>query len=133
LETCATLAACVLALLAAPLLTGCGDARAKQEDARILAEFRGPNFIPADQRRPDPLGPPYVPHLVYKENFECLVCHGHTAFVFRGQPVKTCPHPERAACLQCHVPWQNKDAPFKFEMLGTGAEMVAARAGTKSK
>ena len=115
-------------VLLASLLTGCGEARARQEDRRILAEFRGPNFIPAAERRTQPMGPPMVPHLVYRENFNCLVCHGHKDFHFRGQPVKLCPHPDRVACLQCHVPWQNKDAPFKFEMLGTGAQVVSANA-----
>lgn len=117
--------AVLLGALAAPLFTGCGDAAARREDARVLAEFRGPQFIPAGERRPHPAGPPYVPHVVYTENFQCLVCHGHEQFHFRGQLVPRCPHPERSACLQCHVPWQNKDAPFRFEMLGTGAPLTA--------
>jgi len=106
-------------LLAASV--GCRDAPAKREDARILAEFRGPNFIASDERRAQPLGPPLVPHVVYARDFDCLVCHGHRDFVFRGQPVKQCMHPERSACLQCHVPIQNREAPFRFEMLGSGA------------
>lgn len=118
----------VALVLLAPGLTGCGEARARQEDRRILAEFRGPNFIPPSERRAQPMGPPTVPHLVYRENFNCLVCHGHKDFHFRGQPVKLCPHPERVGCLQCHVPWQNKDAPFRFDTLGGGAEMASAQA-----
>lgn len=117
-----------LAILLAglPLLPGCGEAKARQEDARILAEFRGPQFIPANQRRSQPLGPPLVPHVVYEADFNCLVCHGNRDFRFRGQPVKWCPHPERTACLQCHVPLQNRAEPFRFDVLGGGTATTAA-------
>jgi nitrate reductase cytochrome c-type subunit len=119
----------VLLLLLPLWLTGCSDAKAKQEDARILAEFRGPHFIPADQRRLQPMAPPLVPHVVYSEDFNCLVCHGNQDFRFRGQRVKWCPHPERTACLQCHVPLQTKEEPFRFEMLAGGERTGARPAG----
>jgi hypothetical protein len=117
-----------LALLGA----GCGDASGRREDARVLAEFRGPQFIPVGYRRPSPAGPPLVPHVVYGADFNCLVCHAHRDFQFRGQWVPQCTHPERKACLQCHVPWQTQEQPFRFEMLGHGqrtSEATAPRPG----
>lgn len=55
-------------------------------------EARGPN------RATFPGAPPAVPHHVYMREV-CVACHGkeprHGA---KG------PHPERAACLQCHLP-----------------------------
>jgi hypothetical protein len=116
----------LLLLLALP---GCGDYAAKQEDARILAEFRGPHFIPASERRSHPTAPPLVPHVVYAKDFDCLVCHAHKGFHFRGQPVKQCTHPERKACLQCHVPWQTDEQPFKFERLDKGQWVASTASG----
>jgi nitrate reductase cytochrome c-type subunit len=113
-------------VLVAPLLAGCGDRRAKEADARILAEFRGPHSIPAAQRRTMPGGPPLVPHVVYSGEFQCLVCHEHKEFRFRGQLVPTCTHPERRSCLQCHVPLQTGEEPFRFEKLGQGTITQAA-------
>jgi len=107
-------------------LAGCGDATARREDARVLAEFRGPYYLSVAQRRPSPTGPPLVPHVIYRENFDCMVCHAHEGFRFRGQRVPLCTHPDRAACLQCHVALQTDAQPFQFEMLGQGAAVAQA-------
>jgi len=109
------------------VLCGCRDAAAQREDRRILTEFRGPHFLPVSERRPSPAGPPLVPHVVYQENFDCLVCHGNPEFHFRGQWVPVCTHPERTACLQCHVPWQTNEQPFRVQTLGRGPALATAR------
>lgn len=59
-------------------------------------------------RRQYPGSPPYIPHKVEeagRTRIECLTCHakgGWTAELRRHTPLT--PHPEQAACRQCHVP-----------------------------
>jgi cytochrome c-type protein NapB len=63
-------------------------------------------------RRQYPGSPPYIPHKVEEADLapvECLACHakgGWTADLKRNTPLT--PHPEYAACRQCHV--QQMDA-----------------------
>jgi cytochrome c-type protein NapB len=58
-------------------------------------------------RRQYPGSPPYIPHKVEEADLapvECLACHakgGWTADLKRNTPLT--PHPEYAACRQCHV------------------------------
>ncbi|MBW1865496.1 MAG: nitrate reductase cytochrome c-type subunit [Deltaproteobacteria bacterium] len=63
-------------------------------------------------RRQYPGAPPYIPHKVEEADLapvECLTCHakgGWTADLKKNTPLT--PHPEYAACRQCHV--QQMDA-----------------------
>ena len=57
--------------------------------------------------RPQPNGPPVMPHPVLLRE-KCLACHAPEA---REEVISTT-HPERLRCRQCHVPQGVKVAPF---------------------
>ena len=46
------------------------------------------------------LTPPTIPHSLEGRQGKCLLCHKDAA----GVKIKRTPHPERANCIQCHVP-----------------------------
>lgn len=106
------------------LVAGCN--RTPDNNAEVLAEFRGPNYLPPGQRRLAPGAPPLVPHKVYGLSFGCAKCHNEKNFTFAGHPVPWNPHPERVACLQCHVSQQLTDEPFRFDGLRKGAATTAS-------
>lgn len=73
--------------------------------------FRSSRFIgltpPARAPRPQPYGPPVVPHpVLLREN--CLACHAPGA---RADVIATT-HPERLRCQQCHIPQRPGVVPF---------------------
>ena len=90
-------------------------------DARVKP-FKRNTFVgvqePADVERPQPAGPPFIPHRLFmREN--CLVCHNDPS---RDEITQTT-HPERSNCTQCHVHPEANVAPFAPRAAGVAAPL----------
>ncbi|AVX19800.1 MULTISPECIES: hypothetical protein [Carboxydocella] len=49
---------------------------------------------------PAKVNPPTIPHTLQGREGKCILCHKDAA----GVKIPRTPHPDRANCLQCHVP-----------------------------
>jgi len=81
-------------------------AAAPDEQAR--PEARARTLAIYHRLRAFPGAPPRIPHGLTREEYltnRCLVCHERGGYAPRfGAYAPVTPHPEYAACLQCHVP-----------------------------
>ncbi len=93
-----------------PELANCEQCHVRADERIPL--FRANRFVgvsePTAAVRPQPEGPPLIPHRVFMRE-KCLVCHADPS---RREVTQTT-HPERLNCLQCHVEQRVQAALFQ--------------------